>query len=419
MNARGIGGKVKSPMSFWLVLAFPSTAVVQKFLGVTGVFVYIISSGAIIWLLTSEIIKKYILNNDVLREKNALTTLSMMIAVLGLLFLYAYPIVDAGVVGLGSDNDDALELAATELISGRYPYYMVTYLGNTLAPMPGGVILSIPFLATGMLAIQNIFWFVAYCVTAKWYLSSWRQTLLFVFTMVFLSPSFLHALVAGYDRIANVSSVLILVLTTVCSTTQGNRRWIGWVSAILLGIALSWRPNFLLIVPLVYSALIQINGWAEATRKVVVTLLAFFAVTLPFYLFDPAHFTPLQQSSKLDFPDILPHSEVIIVSLNAFLSISLALLNNSAPHRLLRNSFLVLLFPVICAVALSSIRLGYLDFSLASYGLFAMFFGSLAFWPFLFLRDPSIEGRQIDAPKSVSSGPQKAPLFPRSTFCGG
>ena len=50
------------------------------------------------------------------------------------LFALLFPIAHSGVLGPGSDRDDALNVALQALLAGHYPYDVATYLGNP--PLP-------------------------------------------------------------------------------------------------------------------------------------------------------------------------------------------------------------------------------------------------------------------------------------------
>jgi len=73
-------------------------------------------------------------------------------------FIVLYPVARSGLFGPGSDRDDALNVALQALLSGHYPYYAQTYLGNPPTPMPGALLLALPFFALGTSAWQNLFW---------------------------------------------------------------------------------------------------------------------------------------------------------------------------------------------------------------------------------------------------------------------
>jgi hypothetical protein len=86
-----------------------------------------------------------------------------MLAALTLLALIAvvsigYPLANSGVYGPGGDVDDAMRIATTELILGHYPYYLKTYLGWPISPLPGAIFLAVPWAVSGLLQLQNVFW---------------------------------------------------------------------------------------------------------------------------------------------------------------------------------------------------------------------------------------------------------------------
>src|SRR5690606_12645723 len=80
-----------------------------------------------------------------------------------------YPVVDSGQLGFHSDRDEALDVGARELLSGHNPYRCRVLSGehaecldqgNPIGPLPGGLLLSAPFVwAGGASALQNIAWF--------------------------------------------------------------------------------------------------------------------------------------------------------------------------------------------------------------------------------------------------------------------
>ena len=398
----------RATLGLWFALAFPSSAVVQKFLGLTGVAAYLCISWVVVavghggWAARAH---------RGLDESAAMRLLVATMLVVSVTFFLVYPLVDAGLVGGGSDSDDALEITTRELAAGRYPYYVQTYLGNPPIPLPGAMFLSLPFVLLGLVAAQNLFWLSFYLFEAKAFLGDWRNTLMMFWAMLGLAPALAHSLATGSDRLGNALSVLVFLLLLVrwaeprdigpralsaappagapqdcphgCNATGGSHRqnrWVGWAIATLFGLALSWRSNFLFLVPLAFSALVQKAGAGRALELTAVALLAFAGVTVPLFLFDPAHFAPLATLGKLQYPDVLPSLEIALPGLTGVLSVGLAFQNNADIGVLMRNSFVVLMFPVVSVVTLSSISMGRPDFELAGYGIFALFFGVLAFW---------------------------------------
>jgi len=201
-------------------------------------------------------------------------------------------------MGGGSDRDDALDLAARELMHGRYIYYPKTYHGNRISPLPGAVFLSVPFVLIGKSAYQNLFWLLILFLTIRFYMKDGRLALLVFWSIFALSPVALQQLVTGGDLLANVIYVLAFTLLLISVTRSPDANiWVKIMSAILLGIGLSSRANFLLVLPLVFSLLGQNIGWREAAKYSAIVVVTFAAVTLPFYLYDPEGFTPLATQS--------------------------------------------------------------------------------------------------------------------------
>src|SRR5215218_4036878 len=108
-------------------------------------------------------------------------------------------------------------------------------------------------------------------------------------------------------------------------------------------------------------------------------------------LYDPQGFSPLLTSaSKLGaFQSMVPFVNIIVPLVTGV--IALALASQSANRDLtitLRNCAIVLVFPVLCGIVLSSVEAGRPEFynsnSFAAYSLPAMIFGVTAAWPKLF-----------------------------------
>jgi len=362
--------------ALWLALVFPSLGLIQKFLGSIGLVAYVLGSGAFVVagyrMVTGG-------RGNSLSERQAQIALAVLALALGWLFWVLYPLADAGVIGGGSDRDDALRLGVEHLLAGGFPYYEPTYLGNPITPMPGALVLSAPFAVIDPLAWQNLAWLAAYGGVLRWVLGDWRSVAWSAFAIVVLSPVLLHALVTGSDLIAN--SVAVMVFLAMASYVGSRVPWLGWLSAVLFGLALSWRASFLFLLPLLWSAVLSRHGWVQAASRTGVAMLAFSLVTLPFYLYDPDHFTPLKTLGKLRFSEDLAVASALIPTSTALLALAFAHRDNAQPRQLLRHAFWLLSLPVIAVVVISSIGAGTPDLRMSDYGLCALFFGVAGFWP--------------------------------------
>jgi len=363
-----------------LTLLIPSTAVLHKYLGLWGVVAY---AAAISLLLLG--LFRYPATGlrmmTVLTPSQLFWLAGLTLGLLLVAFAIIYPIVDSGIVGGGSDGDDALNLATRELLAGRYPYYPRTYLGNPISPMPGALLLAIPFVLLGNSAYQNFFWLLVFIVVMKSHWRDWRLALFLFWLVLALSPAVLHSLLIGSDYIANSLYVLVLMLGVVTVTSQPS--WPAWsriLLAVLLGIGLSSRANFLLLLPLIFSAVGRQAGWRTAVQYTGITIMAYTAVTLPFYLYDPPAFSPLHTANKLgQFAAVLPDAGMIVPALTMLVAAGLAIWQRDASH-LLKTSTVVMALPVLAGILLTIITRGELDFRFASFGLFFLFFGAAAFW---------------------------------------
>ncbi len=193
-------------------LALPSTGLVEKYLGTPLVPVYVLGvlavlfigyRPALIWFLTH------------VSSTRAVWLLVAITAGLVIAFAVVYPIADSGFFGGGADRDDALNLAASELLHGRYPYSEETYLSNPISPLPGAVLLAAPFVLLGNAAYQVFFWLPFFLIVmARWFGSA-VVVLALLLTILLLSPVVLRGIVTGSDLLSNSIYVLLFAFLTV------------------------------------------------------------------------------------------------------------------------------------------------------------------------------------------------------------
>ena len=138
------------PTALWLCLVLPSAFAVQKYFGGLGLGGYSIATACAIWM---QLHCQWRLS-----EREAVWLSIATFAGLSVLFAVTYPIANTHIPGMGSDDDDALNIAVAELLHGHYPYYARTYLGNLIHHFPGTFLLAAPFVLLGTSAIQNLVW---------------------------------------------------------------------------------------------------------------------------------------------------------------------------------------------------------------------------------------------------------------------
>lgn len=377
----------RAVIGFALSLLIPSTAVFQKYFGVAGVVGYILVASLVLLLCVKY---RYALAKLASRvsERQVLWLAALTFLIILIAFALVYPVADSGIVGGGSDSDDALDNATTELLHGRYPYYPKTYLGGLPAQLPGALLLAIPFVLLGNSAYQNLFWLLAFIIAMKLYLRDGRLALLLLWAVFALSPTVLYDVLVGSDRIANSLYVLLAVLWMIWAISLPDlRSWKKIVPAIFLGITLSSRANFLILLPLIFAAMVRAAGWKPAIKYAAITSTTFLVVTVPFYLYDPQAFSPLYAASKLgQFESVLPFAGLGIPLATLIIALILAVLQPASRKLeiLFRDCAIVLAFPVLCGIVLFSVGAGTPEFRFASYGTFFLFFGAVAFWSGLF-----------------------------------
>ena len=372
-------------LGFVLCVALPSVGVVMKYTNAFLVIAYLIAAFGL--FLTA---RRYILPRVLpkLGKKLVIGVAVSVLVVTSVVFSVVYPIANnPQTFGGGSDADDALDITARELMRGNYPYYVRTYLDNPPVPMPGAIILALPFVVIGHAAYQNLFWMAVLFLVAWAYLKDSRSALGMVLMMLVLSPMVWQQVVTGVDRLANGIYVFVAMLWLMKTVgQQGTPVPTKIASALFFGIALSSRSNYLFILPIAFSTLVQTSGWRQAATYSAIAVGALTAVTLPFYLYDPGGFAPLHAAGKLEgFTSVWDLSPVFITVTMGLIALLFSL------YILFRRvdgwymvpfgvSALVQAFPLLCLVVLDYVG-GSPDFLLwAGYGLSFMFFGCLPCW---------------------------------------
>src|SRR5206468_5533158 len=99
-----------------------------------------------------------------LNEREALWFSIATFAGLGVIFAIGYPIANTHIPGMGSDDDDAMNIAVLELLNGHFFYYVRTYLDNLIHHLPGAFLLAAPFVLFGTSALQNLFWLMLFLI---------------------------------------------------------------------------------------------------------------------------------------------------------------------------------------------------------------------------------------------------------------
>lgn len=238
-------------------------------------------------------------------------------AVLFILLSFAilYPLAQSGLFGAGSDRDDALTVGVTRLLAGEFPYYGVTYFGTPLSPMPGALVLAMPFHLLGSVAWQNPMWFTVGLLLGMESGRELRSRVLFAAAPLIGSVATMQDLVTGGDFVAATVYVAagLWLVHRAAAGVEPPRPWPLALAAAFLGIAVLSRPVFGTAGIVAGAFILQRHGLRAALIYAAGGLTTLTALTVPFLLYDAAAFFP-QHLARLLPPQIGALNHLLIVA---------------------------------------------------------------------------------------------------------
>jgi len=353
----------RAGVALWIALVVPSSFVVHKYGGSAGAIAYALVAAAAV--ARAPELPARVSDRTVFRF--ALITLVLVAAV----FAVVYPIVDARAPGAGSDDDNTLDLGASALLAGRFPYAQTTYLGNHLHHLAGAFVLAAPFAALGASALQNVFWIPMFFVAVWVETRDSRRALELAWLVLALSPAVIHDIVTGTGYASNAIAV-VLGLWWLTRTRHRDLAAAAW------GVALASRANFLLLVPIACGWLREHVGPHAALRAAAIVSATVALLTLPFYLHDPQAFTPLEAADRLlRFGALAPHLGGALIASTAALAVALSFGAMDAAA-LFRRCAWVQAFPAAVGLALSCVQEQRLTLWYARYAAWFAWFALMA-----------------------------------------
>ena len=241
-----------------------------------------------------------------------------------LAFVILHPLSHSGRLGVGTDREDALNIAIDAIWRGEYPYRLRTYLGRPITPMPGALLLAMPFRLFGVsTAWQNLLWVPAFFILVFNYFGGRPSAVIFGLGYVLLQPAVMQDVVTGGDYIANFAYASIAVWLAYRALNDPSASQMSlFVRFAFLGVAIASRPPYA-VLPLILavSALRKGGDPRRVSLAVAVTCAVAAALILPFYLHDPAGFSPLHVAKMVHlFPGArwaLPAFSVVIAAVAA------------------------------------------------------------------------------------------------------
>jgi len=277
-----------------------------------------------------------------------------------------------------TDLDDAVELGAQAILDGRNPYLERTFNDLPLAPLPGSFLLGMPFHLLGSVAFATVAFLGVF-----WLLASRRSaasgTLLLVIAFA-AGPALLYQALTGMDYATDVLAVLgfgALMLHV------RDRPGLLVLASAAAGLAMATRINLALVAVPLLVVLLRTCGWRRAVLAGAGLAAGFLLVSLPFYLWDPEVFFPLQGGT--DKVEGLPYSGFLIPAAGVALALLLAV---ALPHRnaldVYRDAFWIQIAVISLATGLQFLNGNPLAANFFTYGMLALFPGALFFWGRLF-----------------------------------
>jgi len=279
------------------------------------------------------------------------------------------------------DRDEALQLATSRLIHGEFPYSARTSLGNAVTPFPGALLLAIPFVIIGNvgLGLQSIVCLASLSVyLQKFIRRSTSQGILF-FTLI-CCPVVLTQLRSHGDLVSNAIYVMMAFSFMLeCAMTSPDKWRRMSLVAVLCGVSLSSRLNVFLMMPTLFFGLRFFLGLKSAIKYIALVIGAFLLVSLPFFLYDPAGFSPLHLVSERlqETAGWKPFGVLTIPFVVGVIAVSLGLIRK----RWTMQSFWMDLGIVQFLLFTASYVSGYLhnsNYYLDGYGIFYIFTGCAA-----------------------------------------
>jgi hypothetical protein len=257
----------------------------------------------------------------VLRRRTMDLSARWLVAACGLavlLFAVFYPLAHSGILGPGSDRDDGLNAGLHALLGLHDPYHVTSFLGNQLSPMPGALLLALPFYLIGNSAFQNLFWVPEFFWWAQKWFGATGAALWYGLVFIVGCPASLRDFVTGGDYLVNALYVAIAMDFVFVALRSERRRYL-YAPAIFLSVAISSRPIYAMAVPVLAGTVFQLRGWRRMVEFLVLVGLACAALNGPLYFHDPSHFPTVYLAKKIsDIPSSF-HAPLVLPAIGALI----------------------------------------------------------------------------------------------------
>jgi hypothetical protein len=300
-------GVVAVAFVLWLV---PSIALILKYTGLAGIILLPLAGLSAIVVLTAILCRRTVdLSARWLVGAGALAVL---------LFAILHPLAHSGLLGPGSDREDGLNVALHALVRLHDPYSTTSFLGHQLNPMPGSLILALPFYLIGNSAFQNLFWVPVFLWRAQKWFGTTSAALWCGLIFIVGCPASLRDFVTGGDYLINALYVVI-AMDLAYVAMHDERRWYRYAAAIFLSVAIASRPNYLAAVPVLAGTVFQSGGWRRMVEFLVLVGLGYVVLNGPLYYHGLSQLPILQVANKMsDIPSSF-HAPIVLPAIGALI----------------------------------------------------------------------------------------------------
>jgi hypothetical protein len=215
------------------------------------------------------------------RRQISLRWFLLLFLVLTAAFYALYPISLKHTLNSGSDREDALHIELSAIRQHRYPYDARTFLGNPPTPLPGALLLAVPFFAVGHIAWQNFLWLALFFYFTIHFFRYRATALFFLAVFLLFSPSNLSDFTAGGDYLTNFFYVAIAI--TIFIRSLGRPLYVSIPAAVFVGLTLSSRSIYVVVLVPVLAIALQHITRSRAAILFGIILAAAAAVTVPIF----------------------------------------------------------------------------------------------------------------------------------------
>lgn len=277
MERKNTAGTGLMLFALWLV---PAAAQMMKLAGPGGLAALALAAlggiGFLLWLVQKR------------PDWPGTAGFAVLALALAAVFLVVFPLANSHAPGLGSDRDDALNTGVAALLDGRWPYGERTYLGNPLTPLPGALLIALPFHLIGNAAFQNLLWAALFIGWCRRRIVPGGAAWLAAALVTLGSPGALQDFAVGGDYLAN--ALYVTMAADLALRVQTGGRWARLAGGMVLAIAVSSRPVYAVVPVVLAGTIFRSHGAARSGLFVAVTGVVLLALNLPFALADPGNF---------------------------------------------------------------------------------------------------------------------------------